>query len=309
MSANLSMLDMTENEYDKIYESNPELFYNISNWFYFANDKKVSPRAGRVFYGHYHGNCYDLDHPRSRSGAAVLLCKSNEVNLPNLRTKCAGAKDGLVWFELDDEQKTKAYYGIVKDTAGAWGPKNAEYPVVVIPDNPQTMEWPYSLEGNTIFDKASKEEGTLPNAVATGAIEKLIPANIKQELGIAQEQESGINFDDLAKVAEGDADALRKLIKVSGGSVENANKLVFETLMTELGADPKTNKIVREISLEDAEKARDVEGKLYAKNEADKITWFSNYEAALVLDKKTQADKIQTETVSQLVKQKPAERS
>jgi hypothetical protein len=111
----------------------------------------------------------------------VLLCRSDaDVNL--LREKCAGERKGVVTFRLNDG--TEAHYGMVKDTVGVWGPANTEYPLLIVPNKPQTKTWPYSTEGNTTFDKAGKEEGTLPYYVATGAIERLIPDRIKEDLGI-----------------------------------------------------------------------------------------------------------------------------
>ena len=37
------MLDMTLEEFDKLYSLNKSFFYNTNNWFYFANHKKPSP--------------------------------------------------------------------------------------------------------------------------------------------------------------------------------------------------------------------------------------------------------------------------
>ncbi|MCL2891021.1 MAG: hypothetical protein FWF40_03910, partial [Methanomassiliicoccaceae archaeon] len=77
-----------------------------------------------------------------------------------------------------------AHYGIAKDPIGVWGPKGGEYPMLIIPNKPQTKIWPYSLNGNTTFGKASKEEGTLPYFVANGETQKLLPAEIKKDLGV-----------------------------------------------------------------------------------------------------------------------------
>lgn len=179
----LSMLDLTLREFDDLYYSNEKLFRSVNNWFYFANDRKVSSLSvkGYVCYGRNRGRTRSYGFPEDGYGGLVLLCRS-DADVNRLREKCEGEKKGVVPFQLNDG--TEAHYGIVKDTIGAWGPGNAEYPLLIVPNKPQTKNWPYSMKGNTTFDKAGKEEGTLPYDVATSVIERLLPDTIKEIMGI-----------------------------------------------------------------------------------------------------------------------------
>ena len=179
----LSLLDITVDEFDELYYTNEKLFKSVTNWFYFANDKKVSVLStkGYVCYGRNRGRKRSFGWPEDDFGGLVLLCRS-DANIGNIRTKFAEEKNSVVRFELKDG--TKAHYGLLKDPAGACGPEGAEYPLLIVPNNPQTRRWPYSMKGSTTFDKASKEEGTLPFFVATGEIEKLLPGWVKEDLGL-----------------------------------------------------------------------------------------------------------------------------
>ena len=235
--SNLDLLDVSLKQYDVLYAANEELFESVNNWFYFKNDKEASSRAsqGLVRCGGSNGYSYERGIPWDDYGAAVLLCKSDKVNLDNLRTKCANAKDGVVRFELTDG--TKAHYKIMKDPEGLFGPKGGEHVVIIIPNNPQTKKWPYSLKGKAAeFKDVRDEEGTLPHAVATGAIESLIPANIKAEIGLGQSQEkSDCSVDELFNnLYEG---------KISGEELrENLIKLTNAT-KTEAEVDALEQKI------------------------------------------------------------------
>jgi len=179
----LNLLDITVDEFDELYYTNEKLFKSVTNWFYFANDKKVSVLAskGYVCYGRNRGRKRSFGWPEDDYGGLVLLCRSN-ADLNTIRANCAGEKNNLVRFELLDG--TKAHYGLLKDSVGALGPAGTEYPLLIVPNNPQTKAWPYSTQGSTTFDKASKEEGTLPFFAATGAIEELLPDRVKEDLGI-----------------------------------------------------------------------------------------------------------------------------
>ena len=180
----LSLLDITVDEFDELYYTNEKLFKSVTNWFYFANDKKVSVLStkGYVCYGRNRGRKKSFGWPDDDYGGLVLLCRS-DAKMENIRAKFAEEKSSVIRFEL--KGGTKAHYGLIKDSVGAWGPAGAEYPLLIVPNNPQTKKWPYSTKGNTTFDKASKEEGTLPFFVATGEIEKLLPEWVKEDLGIS----------------------------------------------------------------------------------------------------------------------------
>jgi len=177
------MLDITVKEFDELYYVNEKLFRSVSNWFYFKNDKKASSLAtrGYVCYGRNRGRTKSFGFPEDDYGGLVLLCRSDKININKLREKCAAEKGNIVRFELKDG--TLAHYGIIRDAIGVWGSKNEEYPLLIIPNKPQTKKWPYSLKGNTTYDKASKEEGTIAYDVATGVIEKLLPDQVMNNLG------------------------------------------------------------------------------------------------------------------------------
>jgi len=179
----LSLLDITLDEFEELYYSNEKLFKSVTNWFYLANDKKVSVLAskGYVCYGRNRGRKKSFGWPDDDYGGLVLLCRSG-ADTANIRAKFAEEKNSFVRFELKDG--TKAHYGLIKDSVGAWGPAGVEYPLLIVPNNPQTKKWPYSAQGSTTYDKASKEEGTLPFFVATNAIEELLPDWVKEDLGI-----------------------------------------------------------------------------------------------------------------------------
>jgi len=180
----LGMLDITLKEFEELYYVNEKLFRSVNNWFYFANDKKASSLAskGYVCYGRNRARKQAYGFPEDGHGGLVLLCTS-EADINDIRTKCGNEKNGIVHFELTDG--TKAHYGMVKDPAGVLGPKDAEHVLVIISNKPQTRSLPYSMKGNTTFDKASMEEGTLPYYVASGAIERLLPAHVKDDLGLS----------------------------------------------------------------------------------------------------------------------------
>jgi len=179
----LSLLDITLDEFEELYYANERLFKSVTNWFYFANDKKVSVLAskGYVCYGRNRGRKKSFGWPDDDYGGLVLLCRS-DADIGNIRMKCADEKNNIVRFELKDG--TKAHYGLVKDSVGAWGPAGAEYPILIVPNNPKTRSWPYSTKGSTTYDKASTEDGTLPYFVATDAIKDLLPDRVKEDLGI-----------------------------------------------------------------------------------------------------------------------------
>ena len=177
----LSMMDLTLAEFEKLYYVNEKAFRSANNWFYFANDKKVSSLAskGYVCYGRNRARMKSFGFPQDGHGAAVLICRS-AADMNGLREKCADERSGTVRFKLTDG--TEAHYAVIKDCAGAFGPGGREYPLIIIPNNPQTKEWPYSMKGSTTYDKASREEGTLPFCVETGAIETLLPDRVKKDL-------------------------------------------------------------------------------------------------------------------------------
>ncbi|MCL2608038.1 MAG: hypothetical protein FWD92_05750 [Methanomassiliicoccaceae archaeon] len=179
----LSMLDITLREFEELYYVNEKLFRSVNNWFYFANDRKASSLAskGYVCYGRNRARKQAFGFPEDGHGGLFLRCDS-EADI-DVRAKCGNEKNGIVYFDLEDG--TKAHYGILKDPIGLWGPEDAEYSSVIIPNKPQTKTWPYSTKGSTTFEKASKEEGTLPYYVLSGEIEKLIPARIKEDLGLS----------------------------------------------------------------------------------------------------------------------------
>jgi len=180
----LSLLDLTLKEFDDLYYVNEKLFKSVNNWFYFANDKKVSSLAakGYVCYGRNRGRTRSYGFPGDDFGGLVLLCGSDRIDMDAIRTKCADEKNGLVRFELTDGMP--AHYGIVKDAIGVWGPVDGEHVLLMVPNKPQKKNWPYSLKGNTTFDKARYEEGTIAYYVAAGKIEKLLPDDVRKDIGI-----------------------------------------------------------------------------------------------------------------------------
>jgi len=180
----LRMLDITLREFEELYYTNERLFRSVNNWFYFANDRKVSvlSEKGYVCYGRNRNRSRSFGFPEDSHGGLVLICMSNNVDVNALKIKCADEKNNIVRFELEDG--TSAHYAILKDTVGAFGQKDREYPVLIVPNKPQTKAWPYSLQGNMIFEKASKEEGTISHYVATGEMERILPSFIKEDLGI-----------------------------------------------------------------------------------------------------------------------------
>ena len=179
----LSLLDLTLKEFEELYYTNETVFRSVSNWFYFANDRKVSMLSskGYVCYGRNRNRSRSYGFPEDSHGGLVLLCRS-DADIEQIRAKCAAEKNNMVRFELTDG--TPAHYSLLKDTVGAIDLKDKEYPLLIVPNKPQTKDWPYSLQGNTTFDKASMEEGTLPHYVATGKIEYLLPKWVKEDLGI-----------------------------------------------------------------------------------------------------------------------------
>ena len=182
-SSVLSLLDITLKEFEELYYTNEMVFRSVSNWFYFANDRKVSVLSskGYVCYGRNRNRSRSYGFPEDTHGGLVLLCRS-DADIEQIRTKCAAEKNNIVRFELSDG--TPAHYCIMKDTVGAMGEVNKVYPLLIVPNKPQVKDWPYSLQGNTTFDKASREAGTLPNYVAMREIEKVLPDWVKDDLGI-----------------------------------------------------------------------------------------------------------------------------
>lgn len=179
----LSMLDLTLEEFESLYFANEGIFRSVNNWFYFANDEKRSPLAskGYVRYGRNRGRRKALGFPEDDFGGLVLLCRS-DIDLDAVRKRCIEEKTNVIHFELEDG--TRAHYGIVNDAIGVWGPNDKEHILIIIPNKPKVYSWPYSMNGNTTFETASKEEGTLPYDVATGRVERMIPNTIKEDLGI-----------------------------------------------------------------------------------------------------------------------------
>ena len=180
----LSLLDLTLREFEELYYTNEMIFRSVNNWFYFANDNKVSKLSskGYVCDGRNRNRTRSFGFPEDAHGGLVLLCRSEKIDIDTVRAKCAEEKNGMVHFKLNDG--TEAHYCILKDTVGAIGTKDAEYPLLIVPNKPQTKIWPYSLKGNMTFTEASKEEGTLPYYVATGKIESLLPIWVKEDIGI-----------------------------------------------------------------------------------------------------------------------------
>ena len=180
----LRMLDITLREFEELYYTNEKLFRSVNNWFYFANDRKISSLSGKgyVCYGRNRNRSRSFGFPEDTHGGLVLICMSDGIDMNALRSKCAEEKNNMIRFELDDG--TPAHYAILKDTIGAFGLKDDEYPVLIVPNKPQTISWPYSLQGNTTFDKASEEEGTISRYVATREIERSLPQSVKNDLGI-----------------------------------------------------------------------------------------------------------------------------
>lgn len=180
----LELLDLTLEEFDELYYTNQKLFRSVNNWFYFANDEKLSPLASRgyVRYGRNRARKKSLGFPEDDLGGAMLICRTEGVDINSICKKCEAEKENIVLFQLKDG--TEAHYGILNDSVGAFGPKDLKHVVIIIPNKPQTKTWPFSLKGNTRFDTASKEEGTLPYDVCTGRIEDLLPDRIKEDLKI-----------------------------------------------------------------------------------------------------------------------------
>jgi len=179
----LSLLDITLKEFEELYYTNEMVFRSVSNWFYFANDKKVSVLSskGYVCYGRNRNRSRSYGFPEDTHGGLVLLCRF-DLDIKQIRKKCAAEKNNIVRFELSDG--TPGHYTILNDAVGAIGSRDKEYPLLIIPNKPQVKDWPYSLQGSTTFDKASRENGTLPNYVATREIEKILPDWVKKDLGI-----------------------------------------------------------------------------------------------------------------------------
>jgi len=179
----LNLLDITLREFEELYYTNEKLFRSVNNWFYFANDKKISPLSekGYVCYGRNRNRSRSFGFPEDTHGGLVLICTS-DVNINNIRAKCDEEKNNIVRFELEDG--TPAHYTVLNDTIGVFGLKDKGYPVLIVPNKPQTKTWPYSLKGNTTFEKASREEGTITNYVVTRKVEELLPSWVKEDLGI-----------------------------------------------------------------------------------------------------------------------------
>ena len=182
--AKLRMLDITLKEFEELYYTNEKLFRSVNNWFYFANDKKVSPLSekGYVCYGRNRNRSRSFGFPEDTHGGLVLICLSENVDMNSIKTKCAEEKNNLIRFEFDDGMP--AHYTILKDTIGAFGQVDREYPVIIVPNKPQTKSWPYSLRGNTTFDKASEEEGTISYYVAAKEMERSLPLSVRNDLRI-----------------------------------------------------------------------------------------------------------------------------
>ena len=180
----LKMLDLTLEEYDELYYTNQKLFRSADNWFYFANDEKPSPLApkGYVRYGRNRARKKSISLTEDDHGGAVLLCKTEGIDIDSIRRKCALGKENVVPFRLKDG--TDAHYGVMNDSVGAFGQRGANHVLIIIPNKPQKKTWPFSTNGNARFDTASKEEGTLPYDVRTGRIEELLPDRVKEDLKI-----------------------------------------------------------------------------------------------------------------------------
>jgi hypothetical protein len=181
--ARLNLLDITLREFEELYYTNEKLFRSVNNWFYFANDKKVSPLSekGYVCYGRNRNRSRSFGFPEDTHGGLFLVCTS-DADTNAIKAKCAEEKNNIMRFELDDG--TPAHYAILKDTVGAIGPKDKEYPVLIVPNKPQTKTWPYSLQNNTTFDKASKEEGTITHYAVSREIEGSLPDWVRNDLCI-----------------------------------------------------------------------------------------------------------------------------
>ena len=182
--AKLKLLDITLREFEELYYTNEKLFRSVNNWFYFANDKKVSPLSekGYVCYGRNRNRSRSFGFPEDTHGGLVLLCVSEDIDINDIKARCSEEKNNMMRFELEDG--TPAHYGVLKDTVGAIGPKDKEYPLLIVPNKPQTKTWPYSLHGNTTFEKANREEGTIAHYVASNKIEELLPSGVKDDLDL-----------------------------------------------------------------------------------------------------------------------------
>jgi len=180
----LKMLDLTLEEYDELYYTNQKMFRSVDNWFYFANDEKPTPLAskGYVRYGRNRARKKSLGFTNDDYGGAVLLCRTEGIDVDAIRRKCALEKENVVPFRLKDG--TDAHYGVIIDSVGAFGQIGANHVLIIIPNKPQKKIWPFSRNGNARFETASREEGTLPYDVRTGKIEELLPDRVKEDLGI-----------------------------------------------------------------------------------------------------------------------------
>ena len=185
------MLDLTFEEFDKLYQYNKTFFWEIKNWFYFKNDKEPSLRSGRVRCGPISGLRYEGVYPQHDYGAAVLLCTTSDTS--NLRTECEKSEDGLVRFKLKDGE-SDAYLGIIKN------PDGTESAGLVIKNNPKTMSLPFSTDGKTTYGEASKEENTLPWMVENDMFVEMIPDEILELIGLKEKPSKKELLEELAEI-------------------------------------------------------------------------------------------------------------
>ena len=179
----LKMLDFSNSEFVDFYFDNKNFISNVDNYFYLKNDKQRANDPSCVVFGKYNNYYSETKGIHLDDGAAVLYCNSNKID--TLRKACEKEDDGLVRFKLKN-RKTSAYVSVIKNIDGK------EYVGLVIKNNPKTIKLPYSKQGHTNYQKASKEDGTLPNMVKTGKLLDLIPDKILNLCGLEKSKQAKI---------------------------------------------------------------------------------------------------------------------
>ncbi|MCL2540033.1 MAG: hypothetical protein FWE53_01180 [Firmicutes bacterium] len=91
-----------------------------------------------------------------------------------------------------------------------------------------------------------------------------------------------------------------QLVYASKGNIDAAHDLLVKHLMEQNGADPNTGKIASEITLEQAKKVKELQDKLFAKDEAGEYAWVNEFNATAARNERAQAGKLQQGNLSQL---------
>lgn len=177
----LKMIDLDFEGFRKLYyrsEKNKNILKVANNWFYLANDKFKAKNERNVRYSIKYGMSGEDRKAYMGKGAVVLYMESK--NLEEIKRQCEKAPKGYIAFNLK-KSFGRAYISLLDF-------EDKEVVAFVMKNKTRPFYFPFSLEGNTSYDKASNEFLSLPYMVENDEFVEMMPKKIKDLLGIEEKR-------------------------------------------------------------------------------------------------------------------------